>query len=91
VQERIYLDKANANTLRNDITTIDHALTRPWSVSKGYRRLRNHTFLENDCNENNPHVLIGKEVYYLSGDRLLMPQKKNQEPPDLRYFSHARN
>ena len=66
-------------------------LTRPWTVNKSYRRLRNHTFIENDCNENNPHVLIGKEVYYLSGDRLLMPQKKNQEPPDLRYFSHARN
>jgi hypothetical protein len=91
VKERIYLDKSNANTLRNDITTIDHALTRPWTVNKTYRRQRNHVFLENDCNENNPHVSIGKEVYYLSGDRLLMPQKKDQRPPDLRYFNHARN
>ena len=89
VKERIYLDQGNPNSLHNDITTIDHALTRPWTVNKSYRRLRNHTFLENDCNENNPHVLIGKEVYYLDGERILMPQKKNQQPPDLRYFSRA--
>jgi len=89
VKERISLDQGNPNSLHNDITTIDHALTRPWTVNKSYRRLRNHTFLENDCNENNPHVLIGKEVYYLDGERILMPQKKNQQPPDLRYFNHA--
>src|SRR5215467_930743 len=39
VQERIYLDKANANLMHNDITTIDHALTRPWVVNKVYRRV----------------------------------------------------
>jgi len=31
-------------------------------------------------------VAIGKESYYLSADGLLMPAKKNQAPPDLRYF-----
>ena len=33
IKERIYLDKADKNVL-HDITVIDNALTRPWSVSK---------------------------------------------------------
>jgi hypothetical protein len=32
------------------------------------------------------HVQIGKEAYFLSADGLLMPVKKDQAPPDLRYF-----
>jgi hypothetical protein len=38
VKERIYLDKADINVLHDDITTIDHALTQPWTVNKTYRR-----------------------------------------------------
>jgi hypothetical protein len=30
--------------------------------------------------------VIGSENYFLSADGLLMPAKKNQPPPDLRYF-----
>jgi hypothetical protein len=30
-KERIFLDKANANLLHDEITVIDHALTRPWT------------------------------------------------------------
>src|ERR1700730_12705274 len=32
VRERMFLDQANANLLRDEITTFDHALTRPWTV-----------------------------------------------------------
>src|SRR5262245_49395187 len=32
VKERLYLDKASPNILRDDITVYDDALTRPWSV-----------------------------------------------------------
>src|ERR1700722_1358498 len=38
VKEKLYLDKADPNILRNEITTYDHALTRPWTVSRFYRR-----------------------------------------------------
>jgi hypothetical protein len=38
------------------------------------------------CGEGNAHVGIGKEVYYLGADGILMPAKKDQPPPDLRYF-----
>jgi hypothetical protein len=89
VQERIYLDKADPNLLHDDITTIDHALTRPWLVNKTYRRAaadKSTWFGHAVCGEENAHVGIGKEVYFLSGDGLLMPAVKNQQPPDLRYF-----
>jgi len=35
--------------------------------------------------------VIGKESYYVSQDGLLMPVKKGQPPPDLRYFKPAEN
>jgi hypothetical protein len=34
-------------------------------------------------------VVIGPENYYLSWDGFLMPAKKDQLPPDLRYFKQA--
>jgi hypothetical protein len=89
IQERIYLDKADKNLLHDDITTVDHALTRPWVVEKSFRRIASDKplwFGHSICGEGNAHVGIGKEVYYLSGDGLLMPAVKDQPPPDLRYF-----
>jgi hypothetical protein len=41
---------------------------------------------EDVCAEGNMHVGIGKENYFLSADGYLMPAKKDQPPPDLRYF-----
>ena len=89
INERIYLDKANPNLLHDDITTTDHALTRPWVVNKTFRRMVSDKpiwFGHQVCGEGNVHVGIGKEVYFLSGDGLLMPAVKDQPPPDLRYF-----
>jgi hypothetical protein len=87
VKERLYLDKADRNTMLNEITVIDNALTRPWTVVKHYRRQREHTWYEDLCSENNNHVQIGNEGYMLSADGYLMPTKKDQSPPDLRYFN----
>ena len=89
VKERIYLDKANPDILHDEITTIDHALTRPWTVMKNYRRSRNPHWVEAVCMEANPHLRIGKENYMMSADGYLMPAKKDQPPPDLRYFNPA--
>jgi hypothetical protein len=90
VNERISLDQADPNVLHDEITTIDHALTRPWTVTKTYRRERDPRWLENECAEDNHHVIIGKENYFLSGDGHLMPTKKDQAPPDLKYFGQSR-
>jgi hypothetical protein len=86
VKERIYLDKANPDLMHDDITTYDHALTHPWTVNKRYVRVRNPIWVESSCSEGNPHVKIGNESYMLGADGSLMPAKKGQKPPDLRYF-----
>ena len=71
---------------------IDHALTKPWSVDKTFRRSQNPRPDWNlaSCTEGNNQIVIGDENYFLSGDGLLMPAKKDQAPPDLRYFKPAR-
>jgi hypothetical protein len=91
VRERLYEDASDHNILHDAITVIDHALTRPWSAIKNYRRtLEAHPYWpENSCVEENQHVRIGPESYMLSADGLLMPVKKGQPPPDLRYFKSA--
>ena len=91
VKERLGLDKANPNILHNEITVIDHALTRPWTVTKNYHRVPGGRMYEDLCNESNNHVQIGKEDYFMSADGYLMPAKKGQAPPDLRYFKHRKN
>jgi len=90
IKERISADKADADVLHNQITTIDHALTRPWTVTRSYRRTRPAIWFEYPCGENNEHVFIGKENYYLSADGDLMPARKGQAPPDLRNFDPPR-
>jgi hypothetical protein len=87
-KERYYLDKANPSILHAEITVFDHALTRPWSVHKTFRRNPNPrpSWTEPDCSADNATIVIGKENYFLSADGLLMPAKKDQAPPDLRYF-----
>jgi hypothetical protein len=87
VKERIYLDKTNRDLLHAEITTIDHALTRPWTVTRDYKREHRPIWHEYVCAEANSHLSIGKENYFLSADGLLMPTRKNQPPPDLRYFT----
>jgi hypothetical protein len=90
ILERISLDKGNPDLLHNVITSIDHALTRPWTVTKTYRRDRNELWQDYNCSEANHHVFVGKEYYFISGDGFLMPTKKDQPPPDLRYFKQTR-
>jgi hypothetical protein len=89
IKERIYLDKADKNVLVDEITVSDHALTRPWSMTKRYIRKaeKQPVWLEAVCAENNPHIVIADQPYMLSADGKLMPAKKDQPPPDLRYFT----
>ena len=86
IKERFYTDKADPKIVHDEITTTDSALTRPWTVLKSYMRLPRVTWTENNCTEGNYNIAIGNDVYLLSGDGLLMPIKKDQPPPDLRYF-----
>jgi len=93
VKERISLDHADPNTLHNEITTMDHALTRPWTVRRTYRRdpASQPVWVEYVCAENNRHVVIGNEDYVVNqADNNLMPVRKGQPPPDLRNFEQSR-
>ena len=85
VRERIRLDKAS-DVLSDEITTIDSALTRPWTITRSYRRTRDYKWSPYTCAGDNQHVTIGKEDYFLSADGMLMPVRKDQKPPDLRNF-----
>ena len=86
ITERIYLDKSDRDIMHDDITVVDHALTRPWTVNKRYARVKNVIWYEDNCNENNHHVVLGKEDYFVGADGFLMPSRKDQPTPDLRYF-----
>jgi hypothetical protein len=87
VKERFYLDKDDKELMHLDITTIDHALTEPWSVRKFFRREPNPIWMFVDCAEDNHHVWIGKSDYFVSDDGFLMPVRKNQKAPDLKFFN----
>ena len=91
IKERIYLDKANSNIIYDEITVIDNALTEPWSIKKKARRSPKARPLWQTavCMENNSMVRIGTEAYYLSREGYLMPLKKGQAPPDLRFFNQG--
>lgn len=88
IKERIHLDKADRNTLYDEITVIDHALTRPYTkIQKATRNPDPRpVWHSDDCAADNGWVKIGTEGYYLSADGKLMPAKKGQQPPDLSYF-----
>jgi len=90
VKERFYLDKNNPDILYDEITTEDHALTRPWTITKTMKRGKDPIWVESICSEGNVHVEIGNEHYMLSPERLLMPMHKDQPPPDLRYFNQRK-
>ncbi len=87
-RERFHLDRDNPGILHDEITVIDHALTRPWSVDRKYVHNPDlHAqWPEGFCVTSNINVVIGKENYIMSADGFLMPAKKDQAPPDLRYF-----
>jgi hypothetical protein len=86
VKERIFLDQAKPDVLHDEITTIDHALTRPWTVTRSFTRKPQPLWNEHICSEDNHHVELNNENYFLSLDGYLMPTKKDQPPPDLKNF-----
>jgi hypothetical protein len=92
IKERISLDKADKNVLRDEITVYDNALTQPWSIVKTAKRnLKARPLWRTAvCAESNTRVKIEDENYFLSFDGKLMPTRKDQPPPDLRYFTPRR-
>src|SRR5215468_3793997 len=90
-RERIRLDKSDPKIIHDEVTVIDHALTHPWTVDKRYVHSSNPRpdWREASCVEGSELVAIGKEMYILRVDGFLMPAKRDQRPPDLRYFKQV--
>jgi hypothetical protein len=86
VKEKLYLDKADHDILRNEITTYDHAFTRPWTVSRFYRREHEPNYQEYPCTEDNRWISLGGELYLADGEGYLMPIQKGQAAPDPKYL-----
>jgi hypothetical protein len=89
ITEKIYADRANPDILRDEVTTVDHALTRPWTVTRSYRRAGQEQLLdwsEHLCIEDQSRVVIAGQIYKLSPEGLLMPVRQGQRAPDLGYF-----
>ena len=80
--------------IHDEITLIDHAFTRPWTVLKTYRRdtEKYPTWREENCPSVTALIKIGDELYFKGADGNLLPTRRDQPPPDLKYFNqtHAR-
>jgi hypothetical protein len=86
VKEKLYLDKTNPDIMHNEITTIDHAFTHPWTVSRFYKRVYDGRPQEYNCAEDNRWVVIGGRTYVSDNDGYLMPIQKDEPAPDPKLF-----
>jgi hypothetical protein len=89
VTEKLSADKADPNILHDEITTNDHALTRPWTVTRSYRRDPRQArpqWADFNCSGDPTRIQVGDQAYKLSPEGLLMPAVRGQKPPDLEYF-----
>ncbi len=67
VQEEIR--RIDASTLEDRITTIDDALTRPWTVNRRYSLEKdNPVWVEYVCAEGNRHLKLGDEWYFVNDE-----------------------
>jgi len=91
IKERIYFDKSDPSLLHDEMTMTDDALTRPWNALKSYRRSAEKypVWREENCPEITLLTKIGDEVYFKGADGKLLPTRKDQPPPDLRYFKQT--
>jgi hypothetical protein len=87
IKERLRLDPADANIIRDEITLIDNAFTKPWTVTRSFKRLPKTEWQEYICHEHNTMIILHQETYFIREDGYLMPSRRDQPPPDLRYFT----
>src|SRR5262245_41659475 len=65
VQEE--LRRVDASTMEDRITTIDDALTHPWTVARRYRlETENPVWVEYVYAEGNRHIKLGDEWYFVN-------------------------
>ena len=61
--------RIDESTLEDRITTIDDALTGPWTVNRRYRLEQdNPVWVEYVCAEGNRHIKLGDEWYFVNDE-----------------------
>ena len=90
VKERIYLDKSDPTSC----TTRSPPSTTPYTALDGHQELpprgERAAGLARACLcRGEPACGSATTAYFLSADGLLMPAKKDQPPPDLKYFQRS--
>lgn len=80
--------ETDPNILRDKITTIDNALTKPWIITRSYSRATEPEplWVETTCGEDHNYLFIEGQTYLIGADGKLMPSGRGQQPPDLRHF-----
>ena len=93
VRERaLFFAAAITGSIRTDADTLSGHNWRnavPLArIMKNYRRSPDPypAWSEENCGESNDHVTITDEDYMLSAGGFLMPTRRNQAPPNLKYF-----
>ena len=91
-KERIYRDKADPNILHDEITTIDHALTRPWTVDKRYVHNPNPrpVWLEYYLDEANAQVIDRQGKLFPERGRALDARQEGSAAARLALFQANR-
>jgi hypothetical protein len=71
--------RIDAETLEDRITTIDDALTKPWTIHQRYSlQTDDVVWTEYVCAENNRHLLLGDEWYFVDDEGNLQPTRDGQ-------------
>ena len=74
--------------------TNDHDRQCPDTTLDRHQRpiaaVRNPTWIEHICAENNDYLFIEGDTYHVGLDGKLAPSRKGQAPPDLRHFDQSR-
>jgi len=86
VKERNRARQEQPDILVNEITTIDNALTRPWTVIKKYRASATSSGSRTSAPKGNAHVAIGKENIMLRRRRLCDAGAQEPGAAGPRYF-----
>jgi hypothetical protein len=60
--------RIDENTLEDRITTIDDALTGPWTVHRRYSLEQDPVWVEYVCAEGNRHLKLGDEWYFVNDE-----------------------
>ena len=60
--------RIDESTLEDRITTIDAALTRPWTVARRYSLEKDPVWVEYVCAEGNRHLKLGDEWYFVNDE-----------------------